>query len=253
MGHMMVSPQVERWIDVEATDPVDAKRRVSEGEPLAYVLGNQPFLTGRYQVTPAVLIPRPETELFVQNAIQRLKELGQVSLGVEIGIGSGVIALELLKAIDGLQMDATEWSQDAIDVARHNAEAMGLGQRLNCLKTAGQDQVFEPLDGLGPYDFLISNPPYLDRNGAEVMPDVLKHEPSHALFAPLGKDSSYFYTEIAQHAGRFLREGGIVIVELPHERAEQIKAVFESKHWSVQMGDDLTGRPRWLVAKLCRR
>lgn len=236
---------------------VMANRR-AHGEPLQYLLGYQYFLNHEYEVDTSVLIPRPETEILVYETMQTFKrQIEQPTSGIEIGVGSGCISIELLKLFPGLFMVATELSEGAMAIANRNADKI-LGkdsQRLRVFLSKTQDEVFEPLERnsevLGrsirvPVDFIVSNPPYL-ASKSEVDEDVLNHEPGTALFAPEG-DPLYFYRKIVEGAEAFLRPNGFLFFECPHERIDGIARLF-GKDWRIEQFKDLTGRPRVIRAE----
>lgn len=233
---------------------VMANRR-AQGEPLQYLLGYQYFLNHEYAVDPSVLIPRPETEILVYEVTQTLKrQFEQPKLGIEIGVGSGCVSIELLKLFPTLAMIGTEVSAPAATVARRNAEKI-LGEKFDArfdLRLAdGPRDVFEPLETAawlkgGRADFIVSNPPYL-ASAEEVDADVANHEPKAALFAPEG-DPLYFYRKILEGAEAFLKPSGYVFFECPHERIDRIGALFGAD-WKVDGYRDLNDRPRVLRAE----
>jgi len=236
--------------------------RRGQGEPLQHILGRWGFYQNEYEVSPAVLIPRPETEVLVHEVIQILPSQKPLQ-GAEIGLGSGVISIELLDARPELLMTATEVSADAVRVAQRNASAIlksGVDQgtkRLSIhLVDASQSPCSELERALGSLsiDFLVSNPPYLDgtQGSMEVEDDVRRSEPHTALFAPV-HDLNYFYRDIATRAYRLLKPDGFVAVEIPHERAEPIESLFRTAGYQTRVESDLTGRPRVLIAKLNKK
>lgn len=225
----------------------------AEGKPLQHVTGVQVFLEHEYEVGPDVLIPRPETEFLVVQTIERLAARGlEPQLGLEIGIGSGAISIELLCAFPSLEMIATELTVEARQRAQSNAHRiLGLaGCRLKILRSESPLEVCEPFRKGGPElraDFLISNPPYLGKSDP-IEEEVLQHEPGAALFAP-SEDLVYFYRAIAQGGKELLLEGACAFMEIPPERADQIVEIFKAERWSsVTILPDLTGRSRVLIA-----
>lgn len=228
-----------------------AKRRIS-GEPLQYILGEQQFLEHFYSVAPGVLIPRPETEGLVR-LIQEYFLPKAPAVGVEIGVGSGVISIELLSSFPSLSMWSTDISDQAIRLARTNAEVI-LGpdraaERMNLIRV-NSGELFEPIlgsDFRGGADFIVSNPPYLSKLD-EIAEDVISHEPSDALFGPSG-DSEYFYRRIAEHGKELLRPGAPIFLEIPHDRAALIVELFKNRGYTVNLYPDLTGRDRVLMAR----
>lgn len=221
-----------------------AKRR-SDGTPLQYVLGEAFFGENRYFVQPGVFLPRPETEVLVQ-VVQ--KECNDPSLGFELGIGSGVISIELLQKFANLRIVATEISPIALKTAEMNRKRLLKNpSSLHLLKGEDPLAVLAPLRGQLQADFLVSNPPYLSSHDL-IQPEVLEFEPSSALFAK-GEDPSYFYRKIAEGASTILKPDGKVFLEIPHERAKHILEIFESNHWHSELRKDLTGRDRILIAR----
>jgi release factor glutamine methyltransferase len=222
------------------------------GKILQHLLGYQAFLDHEYEVSPVVLVPRPETELLVIRAIADLSSNGiSPLLGLEIGTGSGVIAIEMLLKFPKLRMIASEISEDARKIAQRNLEKLlpARQQRLQIVASQSPDQVWEPFAGLGidnQADFLISNPPYLLPGEAET--DVAAHEPAQALFAPV-HDPLFFYEKIARAGSFYLREGGSLYLELPPERAQDIAALFSECGWSVRLEKDLKSADRFLIGK----
>jgi|GEM_PF-467887 len=233
---------------------VMANRR-AHGEPLQYLVGYQYFLNHEYDVDSSVLIPRPETEILVYETTQTLKrQFEQPKLGIEIGVGSGCVSIELLKLFPALLMIGTEVSPAAAGVALKNAEKI-LGEkheeRFNIRIASGGTDVYEPLEEAtwlknGRADFIVSNPPYL-AGPEEADADVANHEPKAALFAPEG-DPLYFYRKILEGAEAFLKPSGYVFFECPHERIDRIGALF-GPDWKVEGYRDLNDRPRVLRAE----
>lgn len=218
------------------------------GSPLQYVTGSQAFLEHEYEVTRDVLIPRPETEVLVTEAFRVLSRGGEPKLGLEIGVGSGIISIELLSRFPTVEMIATDISIKAIEVARRNAKRiLGPGASRLRLTPVDSRNLWGPLarDSSEKPDFLISNPPYLMPN--EATEEVRTNEPKEALFPP--ENPLYFYTLIAEQAAFFLKEGGGVFLELPHERATRIQEIFTEAGWSATLIKDLTGRDRVLIAR----
>lgn len=230
----------------------------AEGKLLQHLLGYGHFLNHEYRVSPVVLIPRPETEVLVSEALKVLRPL-KPQFGIEVGLGSGIISVELLSELQGLQMRASEISEKAIEVASHNAsQILKLDiARLEIVRNNDPLKVLEPfLVKPSPQaDFIISNPPYLDpKKTEEVDAEVIKHEPHQALFPPTDArghlDLLHFYRKIAVDAPKLLRKGGYVFLEVASERARETGGLFAEDHWMVTMIHDLTGKERVLVAQL---
>jgi release factor glutamine methyltransferase len=228
----------------------------SEGRLLQHLFGYQQFLDHEYEVGPEVLVPRPETELLVVTAIDELKKTEPPRLGLEVGVGSGVISIELLCAFSGLRMLGSELMPEARECALRNArkvavEVPGLSARFEVLQVAASTDVLEPFKlamGDEKADFLISNPPYLSKVN-EVEAEVALHEPHEALFAPQD-DLLYFYRKIAESAASLLKnQNSPVFMEIPHERGPGLVELFDRFGWATQLVMDLNHRSRVLVAR----
>jgi release factor glutamine methyltransferase len=169
-------------------------------------------------VGPGVLVPRPETELLVENALRLLREAGldDAPLRVaEVGVGSGAIAVTLALEAPNLLLTATDISERALDIARANALRHGVGERIGFHRASF-------LDGLdGPFDAVVSNPPYVaERDRALLPPDVRDHEPGEALFA--GEDGLDAIRALIPTAAEKLRPGGFLLMEIGDGQAEAV-------------------------------
>ncbi len=233
-----------------------AEERVA-GKPIQYIVGHQQFLEHRYIVRPGVLIPRPETEALVAKAIRVLRAMPvEPRLGLEVGLGSGAISIEILCAFPRLLMLASELSAAALECGSENAKRIlkeGAG-RLSMLPVRDPSQVLDvfsqPLQERKA-DFLITNPPYLRNSSDEVDGSVLDSEPAEALF-PYNGDPLHFYREIAEAGRNCLEVGGWIFAEIAHERVREVSRLFVTRSWDVQIQPDLTGRDRILMARLMK-
>jgi release factor glutamine methyltransferase len=234
---------------------VEIAGRRAKGEPLQYLVGYQYFLNHEYEVNSSVLIPRPETEILVYEVTLTLKrQFEQPKVGIEIGVGSGCISLELLKLFPSLTMIGSDISAGALDVTRRNATKIigdAHAERLDLHLARADEDIYDAFEGAswlkaGRADFIVSNPPYL-AEPSEVDPDVLAHEPKSALFAPDG-DPLYFYRKILEGAEAYLKPSGYVFFECPHERIDRIGTLF-GPDWKVDGYRDLNERPRVLRAE----
>lgn len=208
-------------------------------EPLQHILGYQWFRGLRLQVSPEVLIPRPETEELVEWALPYAH-----TRAADIGTGSGAIALSLAQARPTLQIVATDLSAAALALAQSNARQLGLNQI-----DWRQGDGLHPLLGEAPFDLLISNPPYIPAGDiAGLSPEVRDHEPRMALTP--GPDALHFYRLFAQQAPGLLKPGGWLWAELDAGMAEASAALFHAPGWqSVRLERDAQGLLRFLGAQ----
>jgi release factor glutamine methyltransferase len=221
----------------------------AEGKLLQHLLGYCYFFNHEYRVSNAVLVPRPETEVLVSEALKILRPL-KPTRGFEIGLGSGIISVELLAELLDLKMVSTEISEGARAIASFNAShILKLDvARLEIVMSKSPLEVLEPIlrqQGKGKADFIISNPPYLDPARTEEFDsEVLQADSSGKV------DLLHFYRKIAADAERVLKKGGYVFLEIASERAQATRELFSEDHWSVTMIHDLTGKDRVLIAQL---
>jgi release factor glutamine methyltransferase len=232
----------ERPVPPEQAQRVRARlRRRAEGEPLQYVLGHADFFGLRLAVSPAVLIPRPETETLVQEALHVLAE-GRRPRLLDVGTGSGCIALALASERPDADVHACDVSAGALAVARANADACGCSG----VRFYRADVLAEPFPRKGPadLDLLISNPPYVPDAEAEALPaSVREHEPPTALFT--GDDPLRFYRALAHRAPRMLASGGRLLLEAHAPYAGAVAALLRERGLAnVTVTEDAFGRER---------
>ena len=239
--------QVDMALRQESELPEFAQDRISDiiarlrrHEPLQYIIGSALFHGHRFKVNPAVLIPRPETEQLVdliidENPASDLRVL-------DMGTGSGCIAISLARALKFPTVDAFDISRDAVAVARENAALLKVKVRL-----------FES-DMLSPqpsatYDIIVSNPPYICWSEREAMDSNVKdYEPGQALFVP-DNDPLLFYKAIAPYAARSLERGGRLYLEINRRFGNEVKRLLEDNGFNeVRIIDDAYGNPRFAVA-----
>ena len=191
--------------------------------PLAYVLGRREFMGLDFRVTRDTLIPRPDTEILVQCAVDFLcarLEAGATACTIaDIGTGTGAIALSTLHYTEGTRADAVDISPAAAAVARENAERLGLTERIDI----HVGDLLAPLAG-GRYDMILSNPPYIPTADiATLMPEVRSYEPHLALDG--GTDGLNIYRRLMADAPTLLKEGGAIAVEVGIDEAAAVAAL----------------------------
>jgi release factor glutamine methyltransferase len=220
-------------------------RRRASREPLQYILGTQAFWKHEFLVTPAVLIPRPETELLVETCLDLLKDVAR-PLIVDVGTGSGCIALSLAAERPDAEIHAADISEPALAVARENARQLDLEGRV----AFHHGDLLEPVAHLaGRIDLVVSNPPYVDAADRESLaPEVRDHEPTLALFAP--GDPLSVYRRLAKASASGLRPGGWLVVELGHGQAASVEALCRADGLvPTRLDRDLAGIPRTLTVR----
>jgi len=233
-----------------AVDTQDAEtyqgrvRRCARGEPLQHVLGHDEFYGLPLRITPDVLIPRPETEEVVERTLDLIASVDAPRI-LDVGTGSGCIALALADQRSEATVFACDVSPEALAVARENGERLDLPVTwFEADLLAGDFVETAEQAGAEALDVVISNPPYIPDDEAASLPEVVRdYDPPTALFA--GEDPLRFYRRLA-HVGRDLcRPGGLLITETHADFAEGVGAVFREAGWrEVQVETDLADRPR---------
>lgn len=235
----------EQEIDDAARELVrDLVRRRAGGEPLQYLTGEQEFYGLAFRVTPAVLVPRPETEFLVEQAIALMRR--RASAGVrfaDIGTGSGCIAVSVARHVPGALGWAVDISAAALAVARENARRHGVADRIRFVRS----------DFLACFpekpclDFVLCNPPYVALDDYDSLPpEVKNHEPHEALFGgPTGMDP---VRRLVPEAAARLAAGGSLLLEAGAGQAEEIARLMENEGLSLHpVVNDLQGIPRCLI------
>jgi len=225
----------------------------SQGYPLQYLLGKCFFYNHEYDICEGVLIPRPETEILVETIFNKLKGFDSQStlLGYELGVGSGVISIELLSLLPHLYMFATDINPVALQLAKKNYEKISQDKvsRLKIEKVNKNKNILQPFfEEERKADFFVSNPPYVDKKDQSIQLQVIQHEPHDALFSPI-EDSLFFYRQIALDSYKVIKKMGYVFLEIPHESDIEIKKIFGDQKWNIEFIQDLNKHNRVLIAQ----
>lgn len=222
-----------------------AVARRAGDEPIQYILGRAAFWRDEFVVSPAVLIPRPDTEVLVEAVVTRLRGVEAASV-LDIGTGSGCIALSLLREVPDARALAVDVSEAALEVARMNALTLGLQARVAFLRSNWLDAVPEAAS----FDAIVSNPPYVATNDRPSLPtEVREFEPALALFARESDDLSSYRAIVGQIGGR-LRPSGLLAFEVGLGQAERVAGVLsENGYGPVETVNDLSGIGRVVVAR----
>ncbi len=223
------------------------KRRVSDRIPVQHLTGTTPWRNFSLDVSPAVLIPRPETELVIDLAIHRTALYPDLRTGhwVDMGTGSGAIALGLADAFPSAIIHAIDVSADALAIARKNAAAAGLGDRIQF----HQGNWFTPIQNLqGLLSGIVSNPPYIPSHEIpHLQPEVAYHEPHLALDG--GADGLHAIRQLATDGKRYLKLGGFWLVEMMAGQANSVGDMLNrSAYQDICIHRDLSGTKRFVSA-----
>ena len=226
---------------VEFVDLSSIIERLNRQEPLHYILGEADFYGRKFIVNPSVLIPRPETELLVQEVLQSRPKTPRI---IDIGTGSGCIAITLSLEIANSKVYALEVNQKTLDTAKSNALKFDAP-----VQFIHADFLVDDID-LDPLDILVSNPPYIKESEKQFMKsNVLDHEPHQALFVP-NEDPLIFLKAIASKGKSLLKPSGKVFVEINEKFGDEVKELFELSGFNeVKILKDLDQKDRILTAQ----
>ena len=220
--------------------------RRAAGEPVQYITGRQEFYGLDFEVTPAVLIPRPETELLVEAALELLRETSAPPLVCDVGTGSGCIPIALLHERRDARAIGLDISPEALDVAARNAARHGVAARLTLLVS----DCFAALDSrAGPFTLITSNPPYIaEEDIPHLQREVREHEPRVALTP--GGDGLSMIRRLFREAPRFLDAGGHLLCEIGYNQHEAVASLVDGNVWTIlDTRKDLQGIPRMIVLR----
>jgi release factor glutamine methyltransferase len=252
LAHVLKCKKVDLLVRYEE-QPTEAERtrfrelihRRVAGWPVAYLVGTRDFYLLSFEVSPAVLVPRPETETLVLEALAFLKPLKEPTV-LDLGTGSGCIAVSVAHQKKDARVTAIDVSPDALDVARRNAARHGVADRVEFL----QGDLFAPLAAGSTFDLVVSNPPYIAQGEfATLAPDVRDHEPRVALDG--GADGLAFYRRIANGVVPFLKSGGKLLLEIGYTQEAAVHTLLRHQP-ELEVGPslkDMAGHPRVVVAK----
>ncbi|HXQ73452.1 MAG TPA: peptide chain release factor N(5)-glutamine methyltransferase [Pyrinomonadaceae bacterium] len=219
----------------------NAIARRAMGEPSQYITGTQDFFGRAFCVTPDVLIPRPETELLVEAALEVLKT---DSVICDVGTGSGCIAITLLCERADARAVAIDISEAALEVARQNAREHSVQERIDFVLS----DCFSALnESASQFDSIISNPPYVSANAVPgLQREVRDHEPLVAL-SP-GEDGLHVIRRLLDDSPRFLKSGGHLLMEIGFDQGETIQQLIDPNVWTLkEIRPDLQGIPRIVI------
>ncbi len=265
LAHALETERLRLYIDYEK--PVQkaerdayrtlVQRRAQDRIPVSQLLGEREFWSLGFKVTSDVLTPRPETETLVEWALSKAKGGSQEPAQVpekegklrilDIGTGSGAIALALASELPHAELMATDLSPAALQIAAENADELRMAERIRFV----EGDLFEHLKAEGvkePFDLIVSNPPYVARADEGSLPPELSHEPEMALFA--GQDGLDVIRRLVAEAGDHLSSGGWLGIELSPEQADEVEGLLkEAGFTDVERRFDLASRPRVVAGR----
>jgi release factor glutamine methyltransferase len=255
LAHALKIPRLNLYLNFErhlSEAEVDAVRQMvkrrGRREPLQHITGATSFCGLEIKVTPAVLVPRPETELLAECAWKFLNERASATPGpvaaLDFGTGSGCLAVAMAVNAPAARVLAVDVSEGALEVARENAASHRLADRIQFVRGNG----FDALPGGGPFDLIVSNPPYIPSREIEMLqPEVRDFDPRLALDG--GEDGLGFFRELAAKSKNFLRPAGKLMLEFGDGQEAKLQELLAENTWMVEAVErDYTGCPRFLVA-----
>jgi len=254
LAHLLNMPRMKLYLNFErklSETELDNFRelikRRGQREPLQHIVGSTCFCGLELAVDRQVLIPRPETELLAEQGwtfLNSLKTQHSPLSTLDLGTGSGCLAIALAVHCPMARVFAIDISAEALNLARQNAARHNVRDRIDFL----QSDAFAALESPKPFDLIISNPPYIPTADIQSLQiEVRDHDPRQALDG--GPDGLAFYRRIATEAAPFLQPGGKIMLEFGDGQAAAIRKIFEYEKWIVEaIIEDYTQRPRILIA-----
>jgi len=248
VGRSAVYCDRDRVYASPALDAAVAKRL--ERYPLQYILGTWDFFALSFEVSPDCLIPRPDTEILVEQAIRRIPPHARA---VDLCTGSGCIAVSVLKNRPDVTVTALELYSNTLRLATRNAERNGVSNRFTPLQADLLSDGIEKLAENAPYDAILSNPPYIPTETVRGLSPEVGHEPAAALDG--GADGLVFYRAILEHYAPMVRPGSVIILEIGYDQGDALRRLAEryiprATFETIELIRDLGGRDRVVILRL---
>jgi release factor glutamine methyltransferase len=249
LAHALGCPKIELYVRIDEEPPEavrtafrEAIKKRAEGMPVAYLVGYREFYSLPFFVTPAVLIPRPETETLVMEALRLLKPMAEPRV-LDLCTGSGCVAVTIAKQHKTAKVVGTDISPEALAIATKNAERHSVTERVTLL----QGDLTTPIAGQA-FDVVVSNPPYIAQSELPTLdPGVRNFEPMSALDG--GPDGLDFYRRLAAEVPVILNPGGAVLVEIGPTQEAAVRDLFAAQLEPGKTFKDQAGRPRVVTAR----
>lgn len=227
--------------ECEISDLDSIVKELRRGRPVQYVLGIAEFCELEFEVAEGVLIPRPETEELVYHIVETAKRGARI---LDVGTGSGAIAIALAKFVKDADVVAIDISSKALAIAKRNAERLGVDVEF------GEADALGDLSALGEFDIIVSNPPYIPQSDiVDMRKNVVDFEPHGALFVP-DNDILRFYRTTAENATKMLRDGGSLWFEIYERAGEEICSMLREKGFTqTKLFEDANAKPRMVWSR----
>lgn len=247
LGHVLKKDRLYLYINLDRpleTYELDAYRRLiglrGRRIPVSYLTGSREFYSNEYHVTEDVLVPRPETEILVEHGIALIEEVDAPQV-LELGTGSGVIAISIALSVPQSQVVAVDISQAALGVAQKNADRLGVIDRLSFLRS----DMFANIPDQ-KFDLICSNPPYIPSEDLKNLGEEVKQEPQLALDG--GTDGLDFYRILTKEAPNYLKQGGSLILEIGYDQGEAVTNLgLENGFQECQIIKDYADKDRVVI------
>lgn len=249
LAHVLNLPRIKlytQWDRLLNTTEIancrDLVQKRAQGWPLAYLTGKKSFLSWEFMVTPVVLIPRPETELLVEVVQEYFKNHSQLQ-GIDVGTGSGILAITLAKLLPNSTWQATDLSKEALAIAAENAQILGVESQIRFI----EGDLLEPfLSSPVKYDLIVANPPYIPTPELASLQTEVKKEPVLALDG--GGDGLAVYRRLFPQALTLLSEEGVIAVEHGFNQRAPLEKILTDLDFTCRSYQDLAGLERVLLA-----
>lgn len=219
-------------------------KRLILGEPLQYITGIQEFMKLNFLVTKDVLIPRPDTEILVEEVIRKAENISNPVI-LDLCTGSGAIAVSLAKYIKNVHICAVDISSKALEIAKKNAELNGVKNNIEFIESNLFDKIKER-----KFDIIVSNPPYIETETIKTLSKDVQSEPKIALDG--GKDGLDFYRKIADSGSKYLNRQGYICLEIGYNQRIAVRQILENRKRYVNINciKDLCGNDRVITAQI---
>jgi len=217
-----------------------------KGEPVQYIVGKSYFMGLPFKVVPGVLIPRHDTEILVERVLDEIKDVRD-AVAVDVGCGSGVIAMSLARFKEDIFVYAVDIDERAVRLTLENADLNAVAHKIKVLK----GDLFDPLRELikeRSLDAIVSNPPYISREEFDDLPvEVKDYEPFSALYG--GEDGLLYYRRIIKEGYAFLKRDGIMAFEIGYNQADMVQYLMQEGFYDIKVFKDLAGLDRVVIGK----